>query len=51
MEINRELISNDTYASVGVVIRKGTQEVNASHSTQSSPATPQLPPPVAQPAR
>ncbi|WP_297428164.1 VanW family protein [Clostridium sp.] len=51
VEINRELISNDTYASVGVVIRKGTQEVNASHSTQSSPATPQLPPPVAQPAR
>ncbi|EKQ58148.1 MULTISPECIES: VanW family protein [unclassified Clostridium] len=51
VEINRELISNDTYASVGIVIRKGTQEVNASQSTQSSPATPQLPPPVAQPAR
>jgi vancomycin resistance protein YoaR len=41
VEVNREVISTDTYASVGIVVRKGTQAVNG---TQAAP-------PIAQPAQ
>lgn len=51
VEINREVVSTDNYASVGIVIKKGTQPVGATTpqtppSTETSPQTPPVIPPI-----
>ncbi|AQR97548.1 VanW family protein [Clostridium saccharoperbutylacetonicum] len=53
VEVNREIVATDTYASVGIVVRKGTQPAANSAAATPPPATvqPIAPPPVAQPAQ
>lgn len=40
VEVNKEVVSTDTYASVGIIIRKGTQQANATPDAQTTPASP-----------
>ena len=45
VEVNREVVSTDNYASVGIVIKKGTQPVGASMpQTPAAETNPQTPP-------
>lgn len=51
VEVNREVVSTDNYASVGIIIKKGTQPVGATTpqtppSTETSPQTPPVIPPI-----
>lgn len=54
VEVKRELVATDSYASVGIIIRQGTQSVSPSTTTPPLPATEsaneqvkQTPPPAA----
>ncbi len=40
IEVNREVVSTDTYASVGIIVRKGIQQANATPDTQTTPTSP-----------
>ncbi|WP_026886191.1 VanW family protein [Clostridium beijerinckii] len=48
-EVNREVVSTDTYASVGIVVKKGTQPVNGSQQAEPTAELPATQPPVAEP--
>lgn len=54
-EVNREVVSTDTYASVGIVVKKGTQPVDATQQPETTAeppaAQPTAEPPVAQPTQ
>ncbi|OOM74400.1 vancomycin B-type resistance protein VanW [Clostridium puniceum] len=55
-EVKREIIATDSYASVGIIVRKGTQATAVPPTTTTPPtvvepaATVETPPPVTQPA-
>ena len=48
VEVNRDIVATDNYASVGIVVRKGTQPAAAATPT---PPTTLAPPPIATPAQ
>jgi vancomycin resistance protein YoaR len=52
-EVKRDIVATDSYASVGIIVRKGTQAVSAPTptpptATAAATVKPQTPPPVAQ---
>ncbi len=65
VEVNREIVATDTYASVGIVVRKGTQstanantntdtnvntaDTNTNTDTNTNSAQPAAPPSTSQP--